>query len=332
MLTLPPPSDASPRVHVLHENDEWVEPLRAAFTARGIPFAEWFLDRGLLDLREPPPAGVFYNRMSASSHTRDHRYAAEYTGAVLAWLTRHGRRIVNGERALALEVSKVAQYQALAAFDIESPATLAAVGKEAVAAAAERLGFPLILKHNRAGKGLGVRLFLSMAALEEHLASGEFAPSVDGITLVQRYIKAPQPNITRVEYVGGKFVYAVEVDTSQGFELCPADACQIDATEMTGACPAEAPSEKFRIVRDFDHPLLPRWQAFLAANDIGIAGIEFIADESGRSYTYDVNTNTNYTPAAEAKAARPGLGAIADYPGGLWRQREPAERPRLRSA
>jgi hypothetical protein len=171
-----------------------------------------------------------------------------------------------------------------------------------------------------------------MAALEEHLAGGEFAPSVDGITLVQRYIKAPQPNITRVEFVGGKFVYAVEVDTSQGFELCPADACRIDATEMTGACPAEAPSEKFRIVRDFDHPLLPRWQAFLAANDIGIAGIEFIADESGRSYTYDVNTNTNYNPAAEAKDGRSGMGAIADYLGGLLRQREPAERPRLRSA
>ena len=60
-----------------------------------------------------PPAGIFYNRMSASSHTRDHRYAPELTGAVLAWLKRHGRIVVNGERALQLEVSKVAQYEAL---------------------------------------------------------------------------------------------------------------------------------------------------------------------------------------------------------------------------
>src|SRR6266508_3927863 len=128
-------ADAAPRVYVIHENDAWVDPLREEFAARQVPFTEWFLDQGILDLRTPPPAGVFYNRMSASSHTRDHRYAVEYTAAVLAWLTRHGRTIVNGERALALEISKVAQYQALAAFGIETPATLAVAGKEHIAAA-----------------------------------------------------------------------------------------------------------------------------------------------------------------------------------------------------
>ena len=304
-----------PRVHVIHENDAWVEPLRREFSIRGVPFAEWFLDEGILDLRFAPPPGVFYNRMSASSHTRDHRYAAEYTGAVLAWLARHGRTVVNGERALRLEISKVAQYEALAAFGIETPPTLAAVGRRHIAAAAEGLGFPLILKHNRGGKGLGVRLFLSAEALDQHLASPDFVEPIDGITLVQRYIKAPAPLITRVEFVGGRLLYAVDVDTSEGFELCPADACQVDAT-----CPAEAPREKFRIRRHFDSPLLARWQAFLAANDIGVAGIEFITDASGRPFTYDVNTNTNYNPDAEARDGRRGMGAIADHLGRLLRQ------------
>ena len=45
------PQDRSPRVYVIHENDEWVVPLRDNFTARGIPFAEWHLDQGILDLR-----------------------------------------------------------------------------------------------------------------------------------------------------------------------------------------------------------------------------------------------------------------------------------------
>jgi glutathione synthase/RimK-type ligase-like ATP-grasp enzyme len=255
--------------------------------------------------------------MSASSHTRDHRYAAELTGAVLAWLKRHGRTVVNGERALQLEVSKVAQYEALAAFNIETPPTLAVVGRDNIAEAARRLGFPLILKHNRAGKGLGVRLLLSQAALDEHLGGQEFEEPIDGITLVQRYIKAPAPFITRVEFVGGRLLYAVRVDTSQGFELCPADACQVDAAAAAGVCPAEAPSEKFRILREFNHALIPRWQAFLAANDIGIAGVEFIIDERGRAFTYDVNTNTNYNPDAEAKDGRRGMGAIADHLGRL---------------
>src|SRR5215470_2003975 len=306
-----------PRIYVFHENDAWVAPLRRQFEARALPFAEWFLDQGVLDLRSVPPNGVFYNRMSASSHTRDHRYAAEYAAAVLAWLKRHGRTVVNGERALQLEVSKVSQYNALAAFDVATPETLAVIGRGNIPAAAERLGFPLILKHNRGGKGLGVRLFLSREALAEHLDGPAFEEPIDGITLVQRYIKAPAPFITRVEFVGGQFLYAVQVDTSEGFELCPADACRIDAADASGVCPATAPGEKFRILRDFDQPLLPRWQAFLAANDIGVAGIEFIVDEMGRPYTYDINTNTNYNPDAEAKDGRSGMGAVAGYLGGL---------------
>ena len=93
------------KVHVIHENDAWVEPLRGQFARLGTPVAEWFLDRGALDLTQAPPDGVFYNRMSASSHTRGHRYAPEYTAAVLEWLARHGRSVVNGRRALALEIS-----------------------------------------------------------------------------------------------------------------------------------------------------------------------------------------------------------------------------------
>jgi hypothetical protein len=298
------------KVHVIHENDAWVAPLRAQFARLGTPVAEWFLDRGALDLTQAPPDGVFYNRMSASSHTRGHRYAPEYTAAVLEWLARHGRTMVNGPRALALEISKIAQYQALAAFGVSSPDTIAAIGREHIATAAETLGFPVILKHNRAGKGLGVKLLLSAAGLAEHLAAEEVEAPVDGIWLVQRYIQAPEPFITRVEFVGGRFLYAVRVDTSQGFELCPADQCQIEAG---AACPAVAPGAKFRISEGFASPLVARYEAFLAANDIGIAGIEFIVDRDGTPWTYDVNTNTNYNPEAEAIAGRSGMGAIARH-------------------
>ena len=74
---------------------------------------------------------------------------------------------------------------------------------------------PFITKHNRAGKGLGVALFHDVPALERHLASPAFQDSVDGITLIQEYIRAPEPFITRVEFVGGEFLYAVRVDTSR---------------------------------------------------------------------------------------------------------------------
>src|SRR6187402_2386181 len=127
------------KIHVIHENDTWVEPLRAAFDELSLPYAEWFLSEGELDLSRTPPEGVFYNRMSASSHTRDHRYAAELTGGVLAWLESHGRRVVNDCRALRLEISKVAQYAALSTYGIRTPRTIAAVGKKHVVAAAKRM-------------------------------------------------------------------------------------------------------------------------------------------------------------------------------------------------
>ena len=315
------------KVHVIHENAPWVAPLRAAFAALATPTEEWFLDRGVLDLNKAPPEGVFYNRMSASSHTRGHTYAPEYAGAVIEHLERHGRAVVNGRRALQLELSKVAQYQALAAHGIPTPATLAVIGTENIAAAGAQLGYPLILKHNRAGKGLGVQLVRSAAALAEAVAKIEADPDPaahprDGIWLVQRYIEAPELFIIRAEFVGGRFLYAVRVDTSEGFELCPADACAI---EEGAVCPAVAPGEKFRILEGFTHKLLHRMEAFLLANGVGVGAIEFITDAQGQSFAYDVNTNTNYNAEAEQRAGRTGaqtgMGAIAAHLTGLlWRQ------------
>ena len=316
------------KVHVIHENEAWVVPLRAAFAALGTPHQEWFLDRGRLDLRRAPPPGVYYNRMSASSHTRGHDFAPEYAAAVIETLERHGRTVVNGRRALQLELSKVAQYEALAAAGIPTPETIAVIGVENIPDAADSLGYPLILKHNRAGKGLGVQLVLSRAGLDDALAAlgtsdDPHAQPRDGIWLVQRYIRAPEPFITRAEFVGGRFLYAVRVDTSEGFQLCPADACNLGEG---AACPAVAPARKFQVVEGFAHPLLPRMEAFLDANGIGVGAIEFITDATHRPYAYDVNTNTNYNPEAEARAGVSGMGAIARHLTALLRAEHGAAR------
>ena len=304
------------KVYVIHENDAWVEPLRAAFGEIRVPFAEWLVDDGSLDLSQEPPQGVFYNRMSASSHTRGHRYAPELAAGVLRWLESHDRRVVNDSRALELEISKIAQYAALSRHGIRTPRTIAAVTIDDIVSAARRMHGRFLTKHNRAGKGLGVRLFSDVGALESHVRSAAFEPSVDGITLIQEYIEAPAPFITRVEFVGGEFLYAVQVDTSLGFELCPADACQVrDAFCPVGdGAPATA-APRFRIVDGFDHPLVQHYRRFIRDNGIGIAGIEFITDRAGNTYTYDVNTNTNYNGDAEAAARQYGMRSIAAYLG-----------------
>ena len=301
------------KIHVLHENDAWVEPLRAAFESMDLPYEEWFLDEAQIPLGEVPPTGIFYNRMSASSHTRGHRFAPELTHVVLNWLEGHGRRVVNSSRALYLEVSKVAQYAALDRAGVRTPHTVAAVGRGQVLAAAHDFGrSPFILKPNRGGKGLGVRLFHDCDELAEHLRDPGMEAPIDGVWLIQEYIRACEPSITRCEFVGGRFFYAVQVDTRDGFELCPADVCGIGAESPVGR---PAPP-KFEIIEDFDDPILDRYARFLAENGIEIAGIEFIRDQEGRILTYDVNTNTNYNPEAEAFSGGPfGMTAIACFLG-----------------
>ncbi|HEX7063508.1 MAG TPA: alpha-L-glutamate ligase [Bacillales bacterium] len=298
-----------PKIYVIHENPEWTKPLFEELEKLNAPYEDWFLNNGKLQLDEIPPEGVFYNRISASSHTRNHRFAPELTAAVLSWLESHHRLVLNPSRALQLELSKAAQYTSLAAEGIRTPRTITAVGREKIIEAAEVFHGPFITKHNRAGKGLGVRLFNNTNALADYVYGAEFEESVDGLTLIQEYIESPDSTITRCEFVGGKFLYAVKVDTSDGFELCPADACAIDDTNGLAN---ENQTPKFRIVSDFNHPIIEKYEQFLLRNHIDFAGIEFIQNKQGDLYTYDVNTNTNYNAEAEARDGRSGMKAIAE--------------------
>ncbi|MBG9449278.1 alpha-L-glutamate ligase [Cytobacillus firmus] len=301
------------KVYVIHENSEWTVHLTKRLEELGVPYEEWHLDEGTLDLSAEPPEGIFYSRMSASSHTRDHRFAAEFSGQVLAWLEAHDRTVINGTNALKLEVSKVLQYLELNKSGVRTPKTIAAVGKQNILKAAEAFaGQPFITKHNRAGKGLGVQLFHSIEALKSYVEGPSFEEPVDGITLIQEYIQSPESYITRCEFVGGRFVYAVRVDTSDGFELCPADACQIgDLFCPVGEEVEEKP--KFQVIDDFMDETLEKYKEVLARNDIQVAGIEFIRNAEGDIFTYDINTNTNYNSDAEAKAGKYGMLELAAF-------------------
>lgn len=307
---------AMAKIYVLHENNEWVVPLRKAFAERDLPFAEWFLDQRAVDLSSTPPEGVFYNRMSASSHTRDHRYSAELTATVLAWLERHGRVVVNDSRALDLEISKTRQMMRLAREGIPVPKTVAVVGEQRLADALSAFGKgPLIVKPNRSGKGLGVRLYETPEQILDAAERGELPHTVDGTLLLPEYIRSNTGHVYRAEFVGGRFLYLLKIDATGGFELCPADVCELDAF-----CPAAPGGRKFEIVDGvITADQIARYERFLRANGIGVAGIEFVVRQDGERVVYDVNTNTNYNADAEASAGRSGMGAIAEHLGRLLR-------------
>ncbi len=303
---------SEPVVHVLSENPDWLPPFRAAFEAEGVPLHEVSLTEGVIDLDAPPPPGVWWSRLSASAHTRGHGIAKETARSVLSWAEAWGARVVNGTAVAELEVSKVRQHAALRAAGFAVPRTTAVFGRERLVEAARTFPTPFITKHNQGGKGLGVRRFDDHAAFDADVASPLFEEPVDGVTLLQEYLVAAEPFVTRAEFVGGRFAYAVRVDISTGsFELCPADACVIDP--RTGLeIPAFALREGLA-----DDPLIADYEIFLQRHGIEIAGIEFLETVDGRRVTYDVNTNTNYNAAVEAAAPVPAARLVARFLGGL---------------
>ena len=304
------------KIYILHENDEWVEPLRKELQAINAPFEEWHLGKRNVDHLDKPPHGIFYNRMSASSHTRGHRYAPEHTAVVLNWLEKNKRRVINNSRALSLEISKSLQYKELESFGIKTPKTIYCSNKESILKSANVFTKPFITKHNRGGKGLGVKLFNNKKELDSYVSSGNFEPSIDGITLLQDYIDANPKVIKRVEFVNSKFLYTVEVDASEGFELCPAcpeDQNDVPKQQIAGEfCPTTG--NKFKIMKNYkENELTKKYEKFIAANGIEIAGIEYIIDNKGEIYTYDVNTNTNYNSQAEKSSEIKGMKSIAKF-------------------
>ncbi len=297
------------KVYVIHENPDWYPPIAAAFDALGVPSEQWLLGEETIDLDSEPPAGVFWSRMSASSHTRGHLFAKDQARGVLSWLELHGRRVVNGRRVIELEMSKVEQHAVLRAAGFDVPRTIAVAGTSQLTAAARRLDPPFISKHNQGGKGLGVRLFASHDEFDSYVSSRDFDRPVDGITLLQEYLRAAEPRITRVEVVNGEFIYAITADTGLGgFQLCPADSCAIG----DGSAPA-----LFAIRKGFDHPIIGRYLDFARWHGIEVAGFEFIETVDGRLVTYDINTNTNYNPDIEAVAPRSAQRAVAAFLGRL---------------
>jgi hypothetical protein len=100
------------------------------------------------------------------------------------------------------------------------------------------MAYPLLVKANIGGSGAGITRYSSEEELARSVREGTAPDSVDKVLLVQDYAPARGGVITRIETLGGKFLYAIEVESGgDNFDLCPADACLAapgrTATRMT---------------------------------------------------------------------------------------------------
>ena len=67
------------------------------------------------------------------------------------------------------------------------------------------------------------------------------------------------------------------------------------------------------ILENYNNLEIEKYEKLLKANEIEVAGIEYIVNKEGEHFTYDINTNTNYNSLAEKKSLKKGMETIANF-------------------
>ena len=305
------------KAYIIHENEEWLIPLHKALEKFDVQYEEWLLDDMTINIDQSPPNGIFFSRMSASNYTRNHLHSNQSSNIILTWLENHNRRVINGTNVLKIEFSKVLQQLLLKQSGFKTPKTIVAVGINKIKEAASNLNvYPMIIKPNQGGKGFGVKLINTINELDEMLEDNLINSSKDDTWLLQEKISTNEEFITRMEFIGGNFIYSLKVFSKNSFELCPADACEVDLDQF---CPVDEINDinnsqpSFFIDDDPDKNLAKQLTIFLKKHQIEVAGVEFIRNKDGVPIFYDINTNTNYNLNAEkqSKVNKNGMEEIA---------------------
>ncbi|TPG15823.1 alpha-L-glutamate ligase [Sphingomonas koreensis] len=271
---------------LLYEHPQWLAPLFAELDRRGLDYRALHADgHGFDPADRALPAPLVFNRIAMSSFLREPDHPIFYAQAVMAHWADAGARIINGAGVLAIDASKARQLSLIAGLGYAIPKTRVVHRKADIAAAAEALAFPVVVKANIGGSGAGIIRNDSLAQLRDMAAEGMLPDSIDRVWLVQEYVPARGGRITRLETMAGRFLYAIDVDGGGGFDLCPADACLAAPGKQTITIARADPSPA----------LIEAAERIAAAAGLDIGGIEvMIDDRDGTPRFYDINAFSNF--------------------------------------
>ncbi|MES2754756.1 MAG: alpha-L-glutamate ligase [Pseudomonadota bacterium] len=272
---------------ILYEHPEWFKPLFAALERRGVDYVALRPDGDWDPAALTPPARVVLSRIAMSAFLRGAGGFGEhpifYAAALLDHWARAGARVLNGAGVIAIDASKARQLSLLSGLGLAVPATRVVHRAEDVPAAAQAIGFPLVVKANIGGAGAGIVRFDNLHELRAVIADGDLPVSVDGVLLVQDYVPARGGTITRIETLDRAYLYALDIAGGGAFDLCPADACVAEGTPIQLRS-AEPPAE-----------LRAAAEAVARTLDLNVGGVEvMIDDRDGVARFYDINALSNF--------------------------------------
>ncbi|HEV8184900.1 MAG TPA: hypothetical protein VGP40_03020, partial [Chthoniobacterales bacterium] len=267
-------------IAIYFEHPDWFRALFAELDRRALPYVRLDARSHSYDVGAAADQfGLFFNRMSASAYLRGNGRSIFFTHDYLAHLERNGTRVINGAQAFAYEISKAAQLSLLRSLGLSCPRSRVINCVEEASKAAEALGFPVIIKPNIGGRGAGIVRLNSAAELERALASSQIDLGIDSTALVQEFIPARGGHISRVETLGGKFLYALKIYPSEeNFNLCPAEVCLTEnmPSAATEICLIDAPKKGLRI-EGFQPPaeIIETVERIVREAKIDVGGVEY---------------------------------------------------------
>jgi glutathione synthase/RimK-type ligase-like ATP-grasp enzyme len=304
---------------IYHEHPDWFRPLFAELERRNIPFIRQDPRAHLFDPSEGrPPFSLLFNRMSPSAYLRGGLQGMFFTLSYLAHLERVNLPVVNGLQAFTIETSKARQLTLLESLGLPYPKARVINHASKAVEAAAGLRFPVVVKANVGGSGAGIVRYDSLDALKKAAAENALDFGVDHTALVQEYVPARGGHITRVETLGGKFLYAIKVfTTGESFNLCPADICQrADGVELVrSACPIDAPKTGLKVEGYTPPPnVIEACERIMQTAGIDVGGIEYMVDDrDGRLAYYDVNALSNFVADAKNVVGFDPFARLVDY-------------------
>ncbi len=307
-------------IGIYYEHPDWFRPLFSELDRRGTPYVALDATRHLYDATngDGTEFGLVFNRMSPSAYLRGRGDSILYTLSYLAHLEQLGVRVVNGLSAFRTETSKALQLSLLKSLGLPFPAARVIHHPEQARQAADGLRFPVVVKANIGGSGAGIVRFDSPEDLSRAIDEGRIALGIDETALVQEFVPARGGHITRVEVLGGRYLYAINVySTGESFNLCPADICQTsDGVPLDrAACAADAPKNSLRVEGTTPpREVIAEVERIMAAAGIEVGGIEyFVDDRDGRRYYYDINALSNFVADAPRVVGFDPFARLADF-------------------
>jgi glutathione synthase/RimK-type ligase-like ATP-grasp enzyme len=306
-------------IAIYHEHPDWFRPLFAELDRRSVPYERLDAASHAYDPSETSvPWSLVFNRTSPSAYLRGHGQATFYTLDWLRHLDRIGVPVVNGAKPYTVEISKAMQLEILRELGLPYPRARVINHASMAPRAARGLRFPVLVKANIGGSGAGITGFANEESLARAVTDGTIDLGIDNVALVQEQAPMQDAHITRVEVLGGKFLYAIDVYPDAGsFNLCPADVCQTtDGRELVrGACAVDLAKNGMRV--EAAHPpkeIISQVERIAARIGLDIGGIEYLVDaRDGKHYFYDVNALSNFVADAVNVIGFDPFARLADY-------------------